>query len=609
MANYWTGVLDQRLSRRHAVTATGAGALGAAFLAACGGSDSGGGSSGGNKSSLVAPVVDETKNVKRGGVLKRIVSSEWQPFDPMLSVAIPLGRIYSRLFKVKAGHLEPTTGTIEGDLAESWELSPDKLTLTVKLNQKSHFHPFPPVNGRVPDSKDLRYSYDRLKAIGLSRAALANEVNGSGPVLSMSEPDNKTIVFKFVEPISTVLNLFGPLAVVPKEADNQGALDLRNTMLGSGPWMVGPGDYKPSTQFTYRKNPGFGQDGRNVPYVDEIFSPVIDEYAAWLAQFKTGAIYLPALGLKAEDVLPTKKEIPQLEMIATPIATNARRVIVGQAKDNPWKDARVRLAFSQTWDRDLFIDTFYNVTKYEQEGLPMTTAWSTTLNADSWTGWWLNPKSKEFGPNAKYFNHDPAEAKKLLAAAGHPNGMDANFRHAIAGTPYGPDYTKSIEVLAGMIGDGGFRHKFTEMNFAGEFRTVVQATAANGGGNFEGISFINSFSVPDASDFFFRFYNSKGATFYSFDADGSGKGAGDPMLDQLTIKLRQEFDEKKRIDIAHEIQKYEASKMYYMAFPGGANGFTLRWPCVRGQLVWQGDAYRDDATLWLDTTKAPISKT
>ncbi|HLF77046.1 MAG TPA: ABC transporter substrate-binding protein, partial [Dehalococcoidia bacterium] len=498
--------------------------------------------------------------------------------------------------------LEPTAGSVGGDLAESWELSPDKLTLTVKLTNKAKFHPFPPVNARAPDSRDVVYSYNRLKDIGLSRAALANEVNGSGPVTSISAPDNSTIVFKLTEPISTILNSFDPLAIVPVEADDQSKLDLRNTMLGSGPWMVGPGDYQPSVKFTYRRNPAFGQDSRNLPYVDEIFSPVIPEYATWLAQFKSGALYMPALGLRGEDVLPTKKEIPALEMIANPIATNARRVIFGQLPESPWRDARVRLAFSQSWDRDLFIDTFYNVSKFEQEGLPMKTAWSTTLNADSWTGWWLDPKSKDFGANAKYFLRDPAESKKLLAAAGHANGLEAHFRHAIAGHPYGVEYLKSIEVIAGMIPDGGFKHKFTEMNFAGEFRSVVQ----NGGGKFDGLSFINSFSVPNAADFFFRFYNSKGATFYGFDAEGKGNGAGDPTLDQLTLKMRQEFDEKKRIDISYEIQKYEASKMYYMAFPGGANGFTLHWPCVRGRNVWLGDAYRDDATLWLDQTKAPF---
>jgi hypothetical protein len=37
-------------------------------------------------------------------------------------------------------------------------------------------------------------------------------------------------------------------------------------------------------------------------------------------------------------------------------------------------------------------------------------------------GWWLNPKSMEFGPNAVNFHDDVTEAKKLMTAAGFPTG-------------------------------------------------------------------------------------------------------------------------------------------------------------------------------------------
>src|SRR4051794_20552900 len=74
MANYWTNVTQQRLSRRRALVMTGAGALGAAFLAACGGSDSSSSSSGGggapkDASGLLTVLKDESSVAKRGGTL------------------------------------------------------------------------------------------------------------------------------------------------------------------------------------------------------------------------------------------------------------------------------------------------------------------------------------------------------------------------------------------------------------------------------------------------------------------------------------------------------------------------------------------------------------
>jgi hypothetical protein len=85
--NYWAGALATRVSRRRGLQATGAGALGAAFLAACGGSDDKTG--GGTKqeepkksaSSLLFQPTDTTKNAVKGGIWQSFVPSEPQGFD------------------------------------------------------------------------------------------------------------------------------------------------------------------------------------------------------------------------------------------------------------------------------------------------------------------------------------------------------------------------------------------------------------------------------------------------------------------------------------------------------------------------------------------------
>jgi hypothetical protein len=78
---YWNGILTRRLNRRRALAATGATALGAAFLAACGGTD--GGTSFQSAADAQEPgkvwfaandwkLADETKQAVRGGIYRAV---------------------------------------------------------------------------------------------------------------------------------------------------------------------------------------------------------------------------------------------------------------------------------------------------------------------------------------------------------------------------------------------------------------------------------------------------------------------------------------------------------------------------------------------------------
>ena len=76
---------------------------------------------------------------------------------------------YSQLFRIKDGYMERSAGEIEGELVESWEVSPDKLTITAKLRRGVQYGPGAPVNSRYVDAQDVVYSWDRYK--GFSAAA------------------------------------------------------------------------------------------------------------------------------------------------------------------------------------------------------------------------------------------------------------------------------------------------------------------------------------------------------------------------------------------------------------------------------------------------------
>ncbi len=602
MSSYWANVTRQGLSRRRALAAGGGAAAAAAILAACGEGGSDGGDGVKDTSGLLSPVVDETKSLKRGGTFKYFHAFDQQTFDPMftsLPNQSPTNMVYSQFWFYTGGHLKAGTGEIEGDIADAWEFSPDRLQLTLKLTDKARFAPVAPVNGRAPDAQDAIFSWERFKTLATRRFDLANEVNAEAPIVSMTAPDAKTVVIKLAAPFAILLHSLtntqaGNYFIVPRESENQNALDLRRTQLGSGPWYLE--NYTPSVGYTYKKNPGFKQDKRDLPYMDQVELPIVSEYSAQLAQFRAGAMHHHA-AVRSEDLLSTKREVSALEMISTDIGSRGTRNFFGMLQDSPFRDERVRQAWTMSIDRDLFIDVQYNIPEFTKEGLPMETAWDSALACTAWEGWWVSPKNTDWG---KFYHHNVAEAKKLLAAAGHPSGLDVNVRYPATGYPN--TYFKDIEVFLGMVPDAGFRPKIHLVNFNNEWRPQL----ADARGKFEGTSFIVDSGGQEPANNLYLHYNVKGSLNHGYDAASPQEPRGDSTLNDLTTKARIEFDEKKRKDLVLEIQKYEARKLFFPRAAGGANSFQLYWPAFRGQQVWRNSGSRVWATNWLDPTKAPL---
>jgi peptide/nickel transport system substrate-binding protein len=617
---YWTRILTKRLRRRRALAVTGGTAAGL-LLAACGGSDSseeGQGQASRDASGLLTELTDETKSAQRGGTLKSFLAFDQQSFDPMFT-SLPnqvfTNMVYGQFWHYPGGRLQSSDGSLDGDLAESWEFSPDRLEMTIKLNPKARFGTTPTVpgaNGRTPDAQDVLFSWERFANQGTRRSDIATSVNPDAPVLSMSAPDSRTIKIKLSQPYGIFMHLMantqaGNMFILPKEAADDNVLDVRRTQLGTGPFQLDR--YEPSVSYTHKRNPGFEQDRRDLgqlPYIDQIDSPIVAEYAAQLAQFKAGNIY--SMGVRSEDILPTKRELPQLDLMTDErgalASTAGVRYFFGMLPESPFKDERVRQAWSMSTDRDLFINVVYNTDTFSKEGLAMEQWWDSALPHNVWTGWWQDPKGQDW---AKFYKHDITEAKKLLTAAGYADGVQTNVRYPATGYPN--TYYLYIDTILAMVPDAGFRTQIHTVNFGTEWRPQL----ADARGQFEGVSFILDSGGAEPANYLYLHYHIKGSLNHGYDPDGLNRREGDPTLNDLTTKGRLEFDEKKRMELASEIQKYEAKKVYFPRVAGGATAFSLAWPALRGRGVWQGTTSRgfgtSSATNWLDPTKAPIKQT
>ncbi len=278
-------------------------------------------------------------------------------------------------------------------------------------------------------------------------------------------------------PDADFLVLLRGLLIEPKEAD--GKYDPNGEMRGSGPWMVT--EYKPSVSATFQRNPNhFNKDKY---HFDSAEYPIIPEYSSALAQFRTGNIY--QFTPNKLDLLPTKKDVPQLDMFYDPLVTTLNGLMpLGWLEGSPVRDVRVRQALRMAIDEEAFVSTFFEVDKLKAQGLPVEYFFNSSWSTAAYSGWWLDPQGKDFGPNSKYLKYNAAEARKLLAAAGYANGVDIPALY-FTSAEYGTDFPKYIEVVLGMFREAGIQPKSQITNYQSEWIPQV----FNGKGKFNGMSF------------------------------------------------------------------------------------------------------------------------
>jgi ABC-type transport system substrate-binding protein len=257
---------------------------------------------------------------------------------------------------------------------------------------------------------------------------------------------------------------------------------------------------------------------------------------------------------------------------------------------------------SMSWDRDLVLDVLYNVEKFKMEGLPAKTSWSTALSAGAGS-FLLDPRGNNFGPNAKYYEYNVAEAKKLLAAAGFPDGLDVTSSF-IPGPQLGDVYLRENEILEDMARQVGFRNHANLIDYATEYPSYRDK-----GGQYDGYSYIAGPTTADdaVGMLVWRYTAAGGAGYLGFDAAGKGDRAGDPQVDALLKKAQLEFDTEKRKAIVFDAQRLLAQKQYNVTKPGGSTTFQVAWPALANYAVYRGDRRTGNYYWWIDETKAPIT--
>jgi peptide/nickel transport system substrate-binding protein len=238
--------------------------------------------------------------------------------------------------------------------------------------------------------------------------------------------------------------------------------------------------------------------------------------------------------------------------------------------------------------------------------LPVESRWYSAFPevSHSFDGWRLEPTdTAAFGENAKYYEYDIAEAKKLLAAAGFPDGLD------VKSTYYQTSNAETIQARQGMNADAGFRFEDNVIDYVTEFIPNYRDVQ----GDFEGIIYRGTIVISaDPIDRMSQLYWSKsGFAFYGFDVNGNGDKSGDPYVDETIEKARRETDVERAKALINDLERYLAPKAYAQNAPAGATQFVTAWPVIGNFQALQGSYHSTVRTpsmrWWVDATKAPLA--
>src|SRR3989454_3327192 len=224
------------------------------------------------------------KPPKRGGVLTR--ASAWDPpvIDPRLTQSIGLfqfaGLTSNRLLR----HVftDEATGysdlSLKGDLAESWQGSPDQRVWTFKLRRGVKWQNVPPLKGRELVAADVKYCFEAYAKEGV-QAFTFQEIEG------METPDTHTLRIHLKTPnMLFPQNVAEPVAVIFSREVIEEDGDLKKRLIGTGPYVLK--EHTRKVRIVLQRNPDYFDRGR--PYVDEYVILSTPDAATRLAAFRTG---------------------------------------------------------------------------------------------------------------------------------------------------------------------------------------------------------------------------------------------------------------------------------------------------------------------------------
>jgi len=320
------------------------------------------------------------------GTIRLAVPSNLNTLDPAKT---KIGEEYIVNFLIFSGLTEiDRSGKTVPDLAESWTSSDDLKTWTFHLRKGVKFH-----HGRELDAQDVIETVKRIQDKATGSVTRVNFL----VIDKMEAPDKYTVRFTLSAPYAGLADIFSDrqARIVPRDR-----LDvLAKQPSGTGPFKLKA--FVPGDRVELEKNPDYYVKG--VPVLDGVVMRIMPESAARAAAIEAGEVDL-VWNLPLESVDAFKKN-PNIVIDSVPTSTWDGIIMNGAHK--PFNDTRVRHAIELAIDKKAMVEL-----ALFGYGTPTHT---------------MIPPGHPFYNNDLKDQPDIAQAKKLLAEAGFPNGFEVTM--------------------------------------------------------------------------------------------------------------------------------------------------------------------------------------
>jgi len=423
--------------------------------------------------------------------------------DPALSTDVPTGRAVSYVFDGLTRFTPDAR--VEPGLAERWEVSRDGLSYTFHLRRGVTFHDGKPFVAQHVIRTFQRALHPATKG---GRAEPLAPIRGSADfaagkaksVSGLAAPNDSTVVITLSEPLASFPKLLAmPVAsIVPDSTP----ADFGQRPVGTGPWKFV--EWKHDDYLKFVRNMSYWG---GAPATDTLIARIIPEPSTAVAEFESGNVDLlviPQGETNAWEQTDEKKGMLQTApaLILYYLAINTTR--------GPLTDVRVRQAINHAVDTKTVLDQLMGGRGFLARGV-------------------VSPILDGADTTRTRYAYDVAKAKELLAAAGHPNGIDVELWHSQE-----PTIARLSQAVQGYLNAAGIRTKLVQ-------RDASSAREAARKGETDMTLKTWYADYPDADSFLYPllYSGSKGP-------GGNVSFYASPAFDKLALGARREQDDAKR---------------------------------------------------------------